>query len=73
MRFKKFSIFFHLKPAPGHGLSYNTKFSPTAFVIWEPHLLGTTERQTDERTACSISWSRYLITTPSGFDKTSIY
>ena len=73
--FEKFSIFFRLKPAPGHGISENTKFSPTAFVVWEPIRLGRTDGrtygQTDGRRD-PISWSRYLITTPSGFDKKHI-
>ena len=76
MGFKKFSIFFCLKPAPDHGLSENTKFSRTAFVVWEPIRLGQTNGRTDRRTDGQtdgrrdpISWSRYLITTPSGFDK----
>ena len=38
-----------LKPSPGHGLHWNTKFSPTALVIWEPTRLGQTHRQTDRR------------------------
>ena len=69
--FKKFSIFFRLKPAPGHGLSENSKFSPTAFVIWEPFRLGRTDGQTDRQTDGRRAnfLERYvLITIPSGFD-----
>ena len=56
--FKKFSKNFCLKPAPGHGLSENTKFNPTALILWEPIRLGRTDgqtdRQTDRRTACQF-------------------
>ena len=67
MVLEQISIFFRLKPFPGHGLSKNTKFSRTAFVLWEPIGVGQTDGQTDGRRD-PISWSRYLITTPSGFD-----
>ena len=68
MGFKKFSFFFLLKPAPGHGLSENTKFSHTAFVVWEPIRLGQTDGQTDGRRD-PISRSAMATKTPSEFDK----
>ena len=72
MGFKNFSIFFRLKPAPGHGLSENTKFSHTAFVVWEPIRLGQTDGRTDRQTdgrRDPISWSAMATKTPSEFDK----
>ena len=79
MGFKKFSIFFCLKPAPDHGLSKNTKFSRTAFVVWEPIRLGQTDGRTDRRTDGQtdgrrdpISGSAMATKTPSEFDKKSL-
>ena len=72
MGFKNFSIFFRLKPAPGHGLSENTKFSHTAFVVWEPIRLGQTDGRTDRQTdgrRDPISRSAMATKTPSEFDK----
>ena len=79
MGFKKFSKFFCLKPAPDHGLSENTKFSRTAFVVWEPIRLGQTDGQTDGWTdrrtdgqtdgrRDPISGSAMATKTPSEFD-----
>ena len=48
--FKKFCIFWGLKPSPGHGLPLNVKFCPTALVVWEPCGVGQTDRQTDGQT-----------------------
>ena len=73
--FKKFSKNVHLKPAPGHGLSENTKFNPTALILWEPIRLGQTDGRTDGRTDRQTDRRRtnfleryVLITIPSGFD-----
>ena len=42
-----------------------------SFGAYSPRTNRQTDGQTDGRTACAISWSRYLITTPSGFDNLS--
>ena len=60
-----------LKPAPGHGLSENTKFSRTAFVVWEPIRLGQTDGRTDRQTdgrRDPISRSAMATKTLSEFD-----
>ena len=47
--FKKFCVFFRLKPFPDHGLPSNVKFSNTAFLVLEPFGVGRTDGQTDGR------------------------
>ena len=52
-----------------HGiiLVYITYYPVADTPTWEPIRLGRTDGQTDGRRD-PISWSRYLITTPSGFE-----
>ena len=68
LRFKKFSVFFRLKPAPGHGLSENATLSHTAFVSWKTIGVGQTDGRTDGRTACQFLGALCFDNHPFGVD-----
>ena len=59
--FQHFKQILCLKSAPGHGLSWHTKFNTTGLVVLDEIGVRPTNRQTDRRTdrrtPCSISGS----------------